>query len=136
VEEIAAYAKEQQVYVALENMELRKYELVYTLEDLNRFAYIGKDNPYFGVTLDFAHFSSHGIYEPDLSELKLPVLNIHLSQCIDGIMHKTLAGEGGVVHVPEVCKPLHDYGYTGRIIFEMGNGYEDSLEILRNIEIM
>ena len=55
VEEIVLYAKEKRVRVALENMELRPYEYIMTVADLNRFAPLAKDNEYFGVTIDFCH---------------------------------------------------------------------------------
>ena len=130
VEEIAAYAKEKQVRVAIENMELRPMELVYTIEDLNRFAYIGKNNPWFGVTLDFAHFASLDIIHPDLKTLKLPLFNVHLSQLTEEKMHAPLTAQGGKVDVPGVCKLLHDYGYTGRIILEQNADYAESLQLL------
>ncbi|MBR4865036.1 MAG: sugar phosphate isomerase/epimerase [Oscillospiraceae bacterium] len=133
VEEIAAYAKEKQVRVAIENMELRPMELVYTIEDLNKFAYIGENNPWFGVTLDFAHFASLGIIKPDLSQLKLPVFNIHLSQLTEEKMHAPLTAQNGKVDVPGVCKLLRDYGYTGRIILELSADYAESLQLFQEI---
>lgn len=131
VEEIAAYAKEKQVRVCIENMELRPMELVYTIEDLNRFAYIGENNPWFGVTLDFAHFASLDIIKPDLSALKLPLFNVHLSQLTAEKMHDALTAKGGKVDVPAVCKLLQDYGYTGRIILEQNANYTESLQLLQ-----
>ena len=119
VGEIAAYAKEKRVRVGLENMERRKFELVYTIEDLNRFAELGKDNPYFGVTLDFAHFSSHGILKPDLSKLKLPIHNVHLSQGLDGKMHVPLTVAPGMVDLKSVCQVLKASGYDSLVVFEV-----------------
>lgn len=119
VGQIAEYAKEKKVRVGLENMERRNYELVYTVEDLNRFAELGKDNPYFGVTLDFAHFSSHGILKLDLSKLKLPVYNVHLSQGLNGKMHVPLTVEKGMVDLESVCRVLKDYDYDSLVVFEV-----------------
>ncbi len=133
VEEIAAYAKEKKVRVAIENMELRPMELVYTIEDLNKFAYIGENNPYFGVTLDFAHFASLGIIKPDLDKLKLPLFNVHLSQLTEEKMHAPLTVQDGKVDVPAVCKLLRDYGYTGRIILEQTADYAESLRLLQTV---
>ena len=133
MEELAAYAREKQVYLAFENMELRNFELVYTIEDLNRFAYIGENNPWFGVTLDFAHFASHGIIHPDLSQLKLPILNVHLSQLTEEKMHDALTAQGGKVDVPWVLKALEDYGYKGRIILELTHGRAESLQLLQQL---
>ena len=133
VEEIATYAKEKQVRIAIENMELRPLELVYTIEDLNKFAYIGENNPWFGVTLDFAHFASHGMIKPALDTLKLPLFNVHLSQLTDEKMHAPLTAQGGKVDVPGVCQLLRDYGYTGRIILEQSTEYAESLQLLQRI---
>ena len=129
VREIAEYAKEQKVYVGIENMEKRPYEFVFTIDDLNRFAPFGKDNPYFGVTIDFAHFSSLGITAPDLKKLKLPVYNVHLSQGVPGKMHFPLTIENGLVNVESVVKVLNDYGYDGRVVFETGEPYVESRDI-------
>lgn len=133
VEEIAAYAKEKQVRVAIENMELRPLELVYTIDDLNKFAYIGENNPWFGVALDFAHFASLGIGDADLAKLQLPLFNVHLSQLTEEKMHAPLTAEGGKVDVATVCRLLRDYGYTGRIILEQNEDYKASLQLLMQI---
>ena len=130
VAEIAEYAKEKKVYIGLENMERRQFELVYTIDDLNRFADIGKNNPYFGVTLDFAHFSSHGILKPDLSKLKLPVHNVHLSQGLNGKMHVPLTVENGMVDIKSVCEVLKDYKYDSFVVFEVTGDHIAAKRIL------
>jgi len=130
VAEIAEYAKEKRVCIGIENMENRPFELVYTIADLNRFAKIGKDNPYFGVTLDFVHFSSHGILKPDLSELKLPVHNVHLSQGLNGKLHLPLTVENGMVDVKSVCEVLKDYGYDSLVVFEVTGEQAECKRIL------
>jgi len=130
VAEIAEYAKQKKVCVGLENMERRKFELVYTIEDLNRFAEIGKDNPYFGVTIDFAHFSSHGILKPDLSKLKLPIYNVHLSQGLNGKMHVPLTVENGMVDMKSVCEVLKEYDYNHLIVLEVTGDYIAGKRIL------
>ena len=130
VADIAQYAKEKQVYVGIENMELRPYELVFTIDDLNRFAPLGVDNPYFGVTVDFAHYATHGIGLPDLQALKLPIHNVHLSQVIDGKAHIALVREGGIVDLDAVCRLLKDYGYTRSVVLEIGPPLWESVEIL------
>ena len=133
VREIAEYAKEQKVKVGIENMEKRPYEFVFTIDDLNRFAEFGADNPYFGVTIDFAHFSSLGITAPDLKKLKLPVYNVHLSQGVPGKMHFPLTIENGLVNVESVVKVLNDYGYDGRVVFETGEPYVESRDIFVDV---
>ena len=130
VGEIAEYAKEKKVYIGLENMERRKYELVYTIDDLNRFAEFGKNNPYFGVTLDFAHFSSHGILKPDLSKLKLPIHNVHLSQGLNGKMHVPLTLENGMVDMKSVCEVLKNYNYDSLVVFEVTDDHVEAKHIL------
>ena len=131
VAEIAEYAKEKRVYIGLENMEKRPFEFVLTIEDLNRFSEIGKDNPYFGVTLDFVHFSSLAITNPDLSKLKLPVHSVHLSQGFDGKMHFPLTVENGMVDLKNVCELLKNYGYASLVVFEVR---EEHIECKRIFE--
>ena len=133
VAEIAEYAKEKKVYVAIENMELRPYEVVFTIEDLNRFAKFGENNPYFGVTIDFAHFASHGKGLPDLKALKLPIYVVHLSQVVDGKAHYALTFDNGIVDIEEACRLLKDYGYDGHVTLEIGSHVFESVEILREI---
>ena len=130
VEEIAAHAKEKRVRVGIENMERRKFEIVCTIEDLNRFAYIAEDNEYFGVTLDFVHLSTHGIYEPDLSELKLPIYDVHISQNAGGKTHCPLTVDDGLVHLDAITKSLIDYGYGGFVVLEVKGGHKGSLEVM------
>lgn len=127
---IAEYAKQKKVYVAIENMEKRPFELVYTIDDLNRFAKFGKNNPYFGVTIDFAHFASHQIFSPQLEKLKLPVLNVHMSQYADKKMHMPLTVENGAVDVDEVCRTLLKYGYESFVVFEIPADFNESASIL------
>jgi sugar phosphate isomerase/epimerase len=130
VRRLAEYAKEKKVYIGLENMERRKHELVYTIDDLNRFAEFGKNNPYFGVTLDFAHFSSHGILKPDLSKLKLPIHNVHLSQGLNGKMHVPLTVENGMVDMKSVCEVLKNYNYDSLVVFEVTDDHVEAKRIL------
>ena len=130
VEDIAAYAKEKRVRVSIENMEKRAFEMVCTLEDLNRFAYIRENNEYFGVTLDFVHLSTHGIFEPDLSELKLPIYDVHISQNAGGKTHHPLTVEGGTVHLDAVVRSLLDYGYDGFVVLEVNGGRKRSLDVI------
>ena len=132
VADIAAYAKEKKVRVGLENMERRRNELVYTIDDLNRFAEIGKDNPYFGLTLDFAHFSSHGITDPDLKQLKLPIHNVHLSQGVEGKMHFPLTAENGMVDVDAVCRRLTECDYDGFAVFEQLGYQKESKKMVED----
>ena len=133
VADLAQYAKQKQVYVGIENMELRPNELVFTMEDLNRFAPLGEDNPYFGVTIDFAHYITHGIGLPDLSVLKLPIHNVHLSQVVDGKAHLALVREDGIADIEAICRLLMDYGYEGHLDLEIGPPLWESVEILENI---
>lgn len=118
IADIAGYAKAKQVYVAIENMERRPYELVYTMEDLNRFAPFAENNPYFGVTVDFAHYASHGVGLPDLHALKLPLYNVHLSQTYGGKMHCALSNAEHTPDIGEVCRLLVEFGYDRVVVLE------------------
>lgn len=133
VSQIAQYAREKQVFVSIENMELRPYELVFTMKDLNRFARFGENNPYFGVTIDFAHYATLGLGLPDLKALKLPIFIVHLSQVVDGKPHHALTRTDGAVDVAEVCRLLDEYGYDGHVVLEIGPPLWESVEILRAI---
>ena len=133
VSQIAEYAKEKQVPVGIENMELRPYELVFTVEDLNRFARLGTDNPYFGVTIDFAHYVTLGKGLPDLKALKLPIHAVHLSQVADGKPHLPLTRTDGAVDVAQVCRLLTEYSYDGQVVLEIGPPLWESVEILKTI---
>lgn len=130
VADIAQYAKEKKVFVGIENMELRPYEIVYTVEDLNRFTPLAENNPYFGVTIDFAHYASHGIGLPDLRGLKLPVHDVHLSRIVDGVMHCALTGADGTPDIGEVCRLLTDFGYDGVVVLEVRDQLWESAETL------
>lgn len=130
VGEVALYAKEKKVRLAVENMEMRPNELVFTIDDLNRFAPYGKDNPYFGVTIDFAHFASLGIISPALEELKLPIFNVHISQYTPEAIHLPLTTEGGVVDVKEACRVLKKYGYESFVVLESHRDVPQSAKIL------
>jgi sugar phosphate isomerase/epimerase len=131
VTDIAQYAKEKKVRVGIENMEKRPYELVFTIDDLNRFAHLTENNPYFGATIDFAHYSSHNIGLPNLDELKLPLYNVHLSQnSAGGKMHHSLVCDNGLVNLVEVCRSLENYGYDKLVVLEVGGIVLESKQTL------
>ena len=132
VSDIALYAKEKKVFIGIENMERRPYELVYTINDLNRFAPLARDNPYFGATIDFAHYASHGIGLPDLQALELPIHDVHISQIVDGKMHSALSNTDGAPHIASVCGLLADYGYDGPLVLEVTDRVWESAEMLRS----
>lgn len=139
VAELAAYAAESRVHLGIENMEKRKKELVYTVEDLNRFASVASGNDYFGVTLDFCHFATNGILNPELGKLALPVKNVHVSQCIDGKPHFALYRDGEICfdHVAELLDAIN---YTGSVTMEIKSVYDpqvyaDSRKVLESAGI-
>lgn len=121
--ELASYAREAEVHLGVENMEKRKKELVFTLADLNRFSTLAEGNPWFGVTLDFCHFATNGILAPELTELKLPVKNVHISQCIGGKPHFAL-DRAGEVSTENVARMLDAIGYTGSVTMEIKSVYD------------
>ena len=124
--ELAAYAKEAKIHLGVENMEKRKKELVYTVDDLNRFAPLAQENPYFGVTLDFCHFATNDILAPELDRLLAPVKNVHISQCTDGKPHFALYKEGILVPA-NVAQMLDGIGYTGSVTMEIKSVYDPQI---------
>lgn len=119
VSEIALYAKYKRVYVAIENMENRKKEIVFSIDDLNRFASIGNDNPYFGVTLDFSHFATNEIFCPELDKLALPVKNVHISQTVDLKPHFPLYEDNGSVKTDYIVEQLKNVAYDSFYVMEI-----------------
>lgn len=118
VREIAEYVKEKRVHVALENMERRPYEYIMTVDDLNRFAPLGEDNEYLGVTIDFCHYSSHTVGEVPLHQIRLPLFDVHLSQNVGGKMHRNL-NEEGEISLALVDAMLRRIGYDGFVTLEV-----------------
>ena len=116
------------MYVAIENMERRKKELVLSWEDLNRFNNIGNDNEYFGLTLDFSHFATNEIYACDIGEINLPVYNVHLSQCMDDKPHLPLY-EKGNVNIKDVLLYLDKINYPSNVVLELKSIYDADVYI-------
>ena len=119
VAEIAEYAKSKKVHIGIENMERRSKEIVFTIDDLNRFEEIGVDNEYFGVTLDFSHFATNEIFLPKLDKLRLPIKNVHMSQCVAGKPHYQMDDLEGQVRLNEVLKELEKANYQSMIVMEI-----------------
>ena len=80
--------------------------------------------------LDFAHFASHGIFSPELERLKLPIFNVHISQCTDETMHLPLTIENGKVDLVETCRVLKKYGYKSFVVLEIHEDFRESIDIL------
>ena len=133
VAEVAAYAKEKRVRVGIENMEDRPYEIVHTIEELNRFAPIGEGNPYFGVTIDFGHYATLGVGLPELAKLRLPIHDVHLSQGQNKKVHRPLTLENGIVDVEGAFRLLKEYGYEDSVILEVIEGQKESRKIMDDI---
>ena len=114
-------------------MERRPFEIVYTVDELNRFASIGKDNTYFGVTIDFGHYATNGIGLPRLDQLQLPVYDVHLSQGTDGKVHKSLMLENGFVDIEGALRSLAQYGYEGSVILEIASDHRESRVLAEKI---
>ncbi|MBE7063275.1 MAG: sugar phosphate isomerase/epimerase [Ruminococcaceae bacterium] len=128
VSKIAEYAKLKKVYVALENMELRKNELVLTIDDLNKFEEIARDNNFFGVTLDFSHFATNKIYPQYMTELKVPIYNVHISQCIASKPHYPLY-EAGEINIGEVFNFLEKIDYRSVVVTELKSIFDKNVYI-------
>lgn len=119
VQEIADYAVSEKVSVGIENMEYRKKEMVFSIEDLNRFVSVGENNPYFGVTLDFSHFATNKISLNEIKKMCLPIKNVHISQCVAGKPHLPMDADGGEVQTAEVLSILNALGYQDAIVMEL-----------------
>lgn len=128
--ELGELAREGGVRLALENMEDRPNEIVHSIDELNGFAPLAAENPYFGVTIDFSHYLTLGEGLPDLSALELPLFDVHLSQTVEGKPHFTLEREDGIADLPAIVKALREYGYTGPIVLEVREGHGESRKIL------
>ena len=62
---------------------------------------------------------------PALSELRLPLYDVHLSQIAAGRPHHSLPAEG-VVDLASVCQSLSAYGYDGLVVLEIRDHMEES----------
>ena len=133
VQDIADYAKERKVYIAIENMELRKKELVFSVDDLNKFEFISKNNIYFGVTLDFSHFATNKIYPQNITGLRLPVYNVHISQCVGGKPHFPLY-DAGEIEMPDVIKILGNYNSS--LVVELKSVFDREVYINSRKELL
>ncbi len=123
VSEIAQYSKTKKVYSAIENMELRKKELVLTAEHLNRFCSVSENNEFFGVTLDFCHFATNGIFSGEIGDIRIPVYNVHLSQSVNSKPHYP-AYEEGDIDFREVPKALQRYNYSSAVVMELKSVFD------------
>ena len=130
--DIAAYAKKKRVLVALENMEDRPFEYVHTMEDLNRFSHLAKDNPYFGVTVDFGHYATLHKGLPPIETLRLPLYDVHLSRYDGTRAHRPLALEDEAELIA-IVRLLSSYGYDGFIVLEIAGEVFESVDILRRV---
>lgn len=132
VGEIADYAKQRQVRVGIENMEVRPNEYIHTVEDMNGFSRFAEGNPYFGVTFDFGHYASLGKGLPPLDTLTLPLVDVHLSRYFGTRAHSALITEDAD-ELAEITRLLREYGYDGFVVLEVGDGVFESIEVLRKV---
>ncbi len=133
ISRIALYAKEKRVKVGIENMEKRRYEYVLTIDDLNRFAHLTKDNPYFGATIDIAHYSSLNIGFPPLEKLRLPIFDTHLSQNVGGAMHCSLLADAGSIDLSKALRLLQDFSKDVFVVLEVRTDVLESRNMLESI---
>ncbi len=135
VREIIDYAAQQKVYISIENMENRNKELVMDITDLNRFEMISKGNNYFGVTLDFSHFATNAISLPELKQLRLPIRNVHISQCVDKKPHLSLETPNGEVMLNQIVESLQKEKYEGLYVLEI-KSIKDAAIFQKNKEVL
>lgn len=131
--EIGVLGRELGVRIALENMEARPNELVHSVSELNYFAPVAKENPYFGVTMDFSHYLTLGEGLPELAKLELPLFDVHLSQTVDGKPHFTLERTDGIADLSAIVAALRAYDYAGPIVLEVREGHRESYAILNEV---
>lgn len=130
--EISMLAEQKKIVVGLENMENRPKEVFTFLRELNRLLDSCR-NPFLGVTLDFAHLQT---VDPELDLLTLthPVVNVHVSQCVNGVPHHSLTAEGDLP-LSRCLSMLTDRGYAGTVVVEAKDnvteaGARENLEVL------
>lgn len=132
--ELAGLAEELQIPIGFENMEKRPKEVFTSLEMLNSLLEPFR-NPFLGVTLDFAHLwtADPGL---ELSALSLPVVNVHISQCVGGAPHFGLSHPGGELPLFRCFSLLKAGNYEGTVVVEAKDnvteeGARANLEVLR-----
>ncbi|MFC1454669.1 sugar phosphate isomerase/epimerase family protein [Candidatus Undinarchaeota archaeon] len=116
LEKICAYAEENNVKLALENMTPGHKKLCQTPEDI--LTIIDKVNsPALGACVDFSHVHLMK-YQPEkfVEPLKDVLYNVHLSDSAIDEDHLYLGG--GMIDVEEIFKILDDVGYTGSCVLE------------------
>ena len=123
VSEIAEYSKTKKVYSAIENMELRKKELVLTAEHLNSFYSLAENNEFFGVILDFSHFATNGIFAKTIGDIRIPIYNVHLSQSVNSKPHYPVYEEGDI-DFREVLEALQKYNYNSVVVMELKSVFD------------
>ena len=72
----------------------------------------------------------------DLSSLRYPVVNVHISQCVQGKPHFNLAAAGGEISINSCMNILKHLGYHKTVVIEAKDNYllEDAkmnLQILK-----
>lgn len=130
--DIADYAKQRRVFVGLENMEDRPFEYIRTVKDLNRFAHLSKDNPYFGVTVDFGHYATLKEGLAPIGSLRLPLYDVHLSRFDGARAHRPFSEEDRD-ELCEIVRALKGYGYDGFLVLEIVGDVFLSVDILRGV---
>lgn len=130
--EIAGYAKEKRVYIGLENMEDRPFEYIHTIEDLNSFAVLAEDNPYFGVTVDFGHYASLKRGLPPIETLRMPLYDVHLSRFDGEKAHRGLSMKDAE-QLCEIVRALKENGYDGFVVLEVGLAAFESVAVMRRV---
>ena len=130
--DIAGYAKQRQVYVGLENMEDRLFEYIHDINDLNDFAHLTDENPYFGATVDFGHYATLKRGLPPLETLRLPLLDVHLSRYNGVRAHQPLLLDDAE-ELCDIVRSLQKYGYGGLVVLEVGICVLESVSVFRRV---
>lgn len=115
LKELADYAEDLGILLALENMAGEKKLCKTAPEILEAINAVGSEN--LGATIDFSHVYLMAISpKRTVDTLKHKLFNIHLSDSRAGSDHIFLGG--GIVNLNEIFDLLHDAGYKNSVVLE------------------
>lgn len=118
-QKIAAEAHKLEVFVGIENMELRKKEFVVDYASVERLM-VAVANPYMGFTLDIAHARTlTADVAGYVQGVAVPIVNVHASQAVEQKAHLPFYAErDGLIDLGTVVEELAAKRYSGAIINE------------------
>jgi len=117
-------AEEYDVFLGIENMELRAKEIIIFPKDINRLIF-SIQSKCVGITLDLAHIATIGNFDVKkyISELPKKIIHVHLSDSNKSTTHLPLGW--GKLNLPEMLFDLQEE-YDKNVVIE---GYVPGREI-------